>query len=381
MLDFTSALYLGFEHPSWSLPVWPQLSLGKPAALEQLSTVPEVERQLAELVGCGRVLLGPSTFHLFWDLFRWLTTVRTKIFVASGSYPIAQWAADAARATGASVQTFRHGELPVFDHVTTRPIVVTDGFFPASGRAAPLRECASWVRQHKGVLVIDDTQALGVFGSDPGPQNPFGSGGGGSLRAANLHSGRVVVVSSLAKAFGVPVAMIGGSRNLIKKFEASSETRVHCSPPSAAVVSGAMRALEMNRVAGDWLRARLARRVRRFRTGLAGLGLKVNSHIFPVQPVGLPDEVSAEDLYERLVCRGIEPVLHRAGNGKAVLSFVVTARHRSIEIDALLANLADALKRVREMNKEVFVCRPQDRIAAVSRAASGAEATVTPVLQ
>ena len=349
MLDFTSALYLGFEHPSWSLPVWSQLSLGKPAALEQLAGVPEIERQLADLVGCERALLGPSTFHLFWDLFRWLTTVRTEIFVARGSYPIARWGLDSARVAGVPARTFRHGHLPPVEEVTARPVLVTDGFFPATGHPAPLRECVSWVQRCDGLLVIDDTQALGIFGSNPGPHFPFGSGGGGSLRAAHLRGAHILVVSSLAKAFGVPVAMIGGAHELIEEFERASGTRVHCSPPSAAAVAGGMRALEMNRRIGDPLRSRLVRRLKCFRAGLARLGLSAMSDMFPVQPLRLPDEVRAEAVHEQLLRRGVKAVLHRGGNGSgaAVISFLVTARHRSHEIEAALGSLAEALKSAR----------------------------------
>ena len=63
MLDFTSALYLGFEHASWTLTAWDRLTLGKPAALEEIAGAPPVQRELAALTGCERVLLGSSTLH------------------------------------------------------------------------------------------------------------------------------------------------------------------------------------------------------------------------------------------------------------------------------------------------------------------------------
>ena len=33
VVDFTSALYLGMRHPSWSLRPWVQFTMGRPAAL------------------------------------------------------------------------------------------------------------------------------------------------------------------------------------------------------------------------------------------------------------------------------------------------------------------------------------------------------------
>jgi 8-amino-7-oxononanoate synthase len=69
MLDFTSALYLGIRHPSRSLRPWSQFTTGKPAALELAPGAEAITTVLAELQGCERVTLLPSTLHLFFDLF------------------------------------------------------------------------------------------------------------------------------------------------------------------------------------------------------------------------------------------------------------------------------------------------------------------------
>ena len=41
---------------------------------------------------------------------------------------------------------------------------MTDGFCPGCGRAAPLREYLESARAQRGLLVLDDTQAIGVLG-------------------------------------------------------------------------------------------------------------------------------------------------------------------------------------------------------------------------
>ncbi len=62
------------------------------------------------------------------------------------------------------------------------------------------------VRRFGGLLVIDDTQALGILGRNPGQDAPYGRGGGGSLRRANIQGPDILVGASLAKGFGVPIA-------------------------------------------------------------------------------------------------------------------------------------------------------------------------------
>ncbi len=343
MLDFTSALYLGFEHASWSLPGWDRLTLGKPAALEEIAGAQQVQRELAALTGCERVLLGSSTLHLFCDLFAMLATRGVAIWMDEAAYPIARWGADRAAALGVPVRTFAHHSAAALRRAlgtigAARPVIVTDGYCPVRGTQAPLREYANCAAAGNGLLIVDDTQALGVFGRRDESMAPYGSGGGGSLRYFDLRDPGIVVVSSLAKAFGVPVAMLGGSEALVNAFRENSASFVHCSPPSAAVISATQRALAMNRRWGEVLRRRLVEHVVRFRRGLPGL-LAVGS-LFPVQPLELREGMDARAVYRALLGFGVRPVLHRdSSGGGSRISFVLTARHRLSEIDHAVESL------------------------------------------
>ena len=64
MIDFTSALYLGFSHASHELPAWEHLTLGKPAALETPELARHVGHKLARLIGCEAGIMAPSTLHV-----------------------------------------------------------------------------------------------------------------------------------------------------------------------------------------------------------------------------------------------------------------------------------------------------------------------------
>src|SRR5579871_789026 len=357
MLDFTSALYLGFEHASWNLPGWPQLTLGKPGALEALPGTVQAQEQLAALTGCERVLLGSSTLHLFCDLFAMLATRNVAIWVDDAAYPIARWGTDRAAASGVCVRTFPAHDAAALRKALrgshdARPVIVTDGFCPIRGTPAPLSEYAVSVEDAGGLLIVEDTQALGVLGRKPSSLDPYGNGGGGSLRHSNLRHSRTVVVSSLAKAFGVPVAMIGGSRSLMGEFRENSASLVHCSPPSAASMAAALRALEMNRRWGDGLRRRLATHVSRFRQAVPDL--VVAGSLFPVQPLKFPAQVDTRALHAALTRQGVRSILHRdPGDGRPRISFVFTARHGIEEIDQAARILASAGARIRRKAKGV----------------------------
>jgi 8-amino-7-oxononanoate synthase len=220
-------------------------------------------------------------------------------------------------------------------------VVVTDGFSPSCGMPAPLEEYAACVGSRGGLLVVDDTQSLGIFGPPHGASSPYGRGGGGSLQKFGLQHPGVVVISSLAKAFGVPIAILGGSSGLIGEFRKHSRTRMHCSPPATPVVAAACHALEENRRVGEALRWRLTQRVLRFRRGLKPYGWLATDSLFPVQPLRMR-ETNGRMVYQRLLDRGIEAVLHGNSGNDAHLSLVMTARHRLTEIDKALGALLES---------------------------------------
>jgi len=325
------------RHASWDLPGWDELTLGKPAALEEPPGASHVERELASLTGCEAAVLGPSTLHLFLDLFALLAASGTGIFLDRGSYPVAQWAARQAGLSGAPAIFFGGRGAGSLEELLrrapgVRPAIVTDGIFPATGTPAPIGEYANLAGQRGGLVVVDDTQALGILGA----------GGGGSLRHAGFRSKEVVVVSSLAKGFGVPVAMLGASAPFVEHFRRRSWTRVHCSPPSMAAIAAAASALAENRIRGDGLRARLARNVGHLRRGLAEFGLLANRSLFPVQPVRLAWG-AARPFHARLLERGVRAVLHGSSAERPHISFLLTARHTTGEIASAIERVADAL--------------------------------------
>jgi len=321
VIDFTSALYLGLEHPWASLPAWDRLTRGKPAALGSMEGASRVERELAGFVGCERVMLSPSTLHAFHDVFGMLAEPRYSVLLHEDVYPIARLAAG-------------YRELPVakrrsYDAIGSC-VIVADGYLPFRGSSPPVEEYSDAARESGGLLVIDDTQALGILGP----------GGSGTLRHKGIEVEHVVVVASLAKAFGVPLAFIGGSAAFIARLKDDSFTRVHCSPPSAAVIAAAGRALEINREYGDGLRAKLSANVARLKTGLADLRLSCVPGTFPVQPLGNLADRESLAFHEILLKKGVKTVLARgSGTGGAHVVFVLRADHSFQEIDFALCAL------------------------------------------
>jgi 8-amino-7-oxononanoate synthase len=348
VLDFASALYLGMRHEHSELRPWRQFTTGVPMALAIPALAREVARELADMQGCEQATLATSTLHAFWDLFVMMAGKESAIFVDAGTYPIALWGVERAAARGVPVHQFDHHDPESLrgllqDVCCPRALIVLEGFCPGCGRGAPLREFLAIAREWDAWLILDDTQALGIFGNSAGPTAPYGKGGGGMLQRANIGGPEVLVVSSLAKGFGVPLAVVAGSGELVERFERQSETRIHCSPPSIATLHAAEHALWLNHERGDRIRLRLSQLVNEFRSRLKQAGLSALGGIFPVQSLRFPNEAEAVRIHDRLLRSGIRSVLHRSRHDLDLrLSFLITARHTFAEI----AQATDQLRAV-----------------------------------
>jgi 8-amino-7-oxononanoate synthase len=303
---------------------------------------------VAELQGCERGTLGSSTLHLFWDVFGLITQRPCIVFEDAGVYPIARWGVERAAGRGTVVHRIAHYDadaLRRWMHETQgRPIMVVCGFCPGCGRHAPIPEYLDAMRERHGLLVIDDTQALGIFGQQTRANAPFGSGGGGSLQWFGVRDPSIILISSLAKGFGVPLAVMAGSRQAVEQFERESETRVHCSPPSVANVHAAEHALDVNQSSGDALRLRLAWIVHHFHIRLRHFGLNTTGGIFPAQTLrGIAGD-EAVQLHARLQQRSIHTVLHQGQHiHTAGLTIILNARHRAEAINRLTRALVEEI--------------------------------------
>jgi len=132
---------------------------------------------------------------------------------------------------------------------------------------------------------------------------------------------------------------------MVQLFEERSQTRVHASPPSVAVVQAARHALALNRQCGDALRLRLSQRVRQFRQGLTQLCLRTTGGDFPVQSLAPVKSLDAVALHAGLLDRRVRTVLHRHSNAAvARISFLLTAAQSAGCVDQAIDALVQTVR-------------------------------------
>ncbi|WP_162915694.1 aminotransferase class I/II-fold pyridoxal phosphate-dependent enzyme [Paraflavitalea soli] len=349
MMDFTSSLYLGMKHSSKELNDWQQLTTGVPAALGEADLALQVGNYVAGMQGLEEGLTAPSTLHLYWDLFDYLCHQPVVLFIDEKVYPVSRYGIEKLLIRKVPVHPFRHFDA---DHVaelirknstrSTTPVIVSDGWCPSCGRAAPLQQYAALVKPLKGAVIVDDTQAFGVLGTRKRNGKPYGQGGGGLLRWQSLQSDTIITIVSLAKGLGVPMSVISSTHQFIGSFARHSQTRVNSSPVSLAHLQAAMNAFRINRLEGDERRSALWRNISLLRSLLQRAGILVQGGIFPVQAIRCHSRQQTIRLWEELKKRNIRSVLITPhGEQQPALCLIVHSDHTPGDIRVL----ADAIKK------------------------------------
>jgi 8-amino-7-oxononanoate synthase len=327
-LDFSDARYLGMRHGSRELGVWDDITTGFPAAFLEAPEATSLGRAIARLQGLEAGVVAPSTLHFFWDWFGQLHPSQHQIFSDEQLYQVGNWGVERAAGKGIPVIRFAH-RSPLSLQVLLkkkrrrdlRPIVVTDGWCPLCGKAAPLREYLEILGPHGGWLVVDDTQAMGILALQKrilANSRP--------IRIAEGKGAELLTISSLAKGFGAPVAALCGSAAMVDDFRAKSETRMFASPASTVAIRAAQHALRTNAKQGDGLRGQLLRNVRLFKDCLAEDGIATGGGCFPVQFLPTFNGFAAQRIHADLWRQGIRAVLSKGHDGQSMICFLLNVR-------------------------------------------------------
>jgi 8-amino-7-oxononanoate synthase len=358
LTNFASSDYLGLAgHPAvrraaaeaarhWGV------SLSQPRFWATVSITAALERELARLVGSERALVFASTLQLAQDVLPALAGPRGSILIDERAYPISRRAAEMAALRGASVSLFRHNDPSDLARALDRlrrpgdRVIVCDGLYMATAETTALAAFASLAERYDATIYLDDAQGLGLLGRDPSAAMPYGWGGAGTPAYCGVRSERLAYASTLAKAFGAPLAFLAGPAGFIDYLRSAAFSHVHSSPPALPVVAAALAAVRLHAGQGDRLRRRLLRLVQLYRTAT---GQDEQTSCLPLQSVYFDTPRQALAAGARLRREDIWPIVElrpeeRPAGG--AVRFLFTTAHTTGDVKRL-AGVQNSLTHVK----------------------------------
>ena len=245
---------------------------------------------------------------------------------------------DGIRSTGKPVFAYRHCdpedlELRVRAELKPgqRPLVITDGVFPALGEVAPVPDLLRVAEQYDGLVAVDDAHAVGVLGEH----------GRGTFEHFGLSDARLHHAGTLSKAFGGHGGFFPGPAGLIERIKHSLGAYLGATSTPTPLAAASARGIELVRDHPEW-RLRLRANTERLRAGLRAMGFGLADTPFPIVAWSLGTAAEMERVQAALQQNGIIlPIFKNyAGAPEAgLLRASVFSTHAPGDIDRLLEEL------------------------------------------
>lgn len=249
---------------------------------------------------------------------------------------------DGARLAACTLHRYPHADAAAAERQLARgndtglSLLASDGVFSMDGDVAPLAPLAEACARHDALFYVDEAHALGVLGRN----------GAGSVAGAGLGTAQVPLrLCTFGKALGCYGAALVGDDALIEHLLQTARPYIYTTalPPALADVAHAAVLLAQG---ADAERAHLQANIARLRNGAAQLGLPLLPSSTPIQPLRIGDNARTVAIADALRAHGFWVGAIRPPSvpqGQARLRITLSAAHRTADIDALLAALAESL--------------------------------------
>jgi len=197
----------------------------------------ELERAVADFAGSEQAVVNPSGYLSNTILLQAIAKDFDAFFIDNQAHSSL---ADAARQLDQALFPFEHMDAQNLADLlrenlsgNARPLVLTDGVFPAMGDMAPLKNYAELLEPYGGKILVDDAHAIGMIGPS----------GKGSAEAQGLHHDEYYQTGTLSKAFGVAGGVIPADRDIIERIHACSMAFVGCTGLALPLAAAAIKAV------------------------------------------------------------------------------------------------------------------------------------------
>jgi glycine C-acetyltransferase len=205
-------------------------------------------------------------------------------------------------------------------------LIASDGVFSMDGVVANLAGICELADEHKALVMVDDSHAVGVLGRR----------GRGTHEHHDVMDRVDILTGTLGKALGgASGGYASGRREIIEMLRQRSRPYLFSNTVPPPIIGAAMKTLDLLAGSTD-LRDKLAANTRYFREGMAARGFQIAPGEHPICPILLGDAALAARLAEAMLRRGVYvvgfsyPVVPQ---GKARIRAQISAAHSREDLD------------------------------------------------
>lgn len=244
----------------------------------------------------------------------------------------------------AEVRRYPHNDMIALERLLAastsfrRRVIVTDSVFSMDGDIASLPSLEQLAAKYGAFLMIDDAHATGILGGQ----------GRGSLEHFGIENDSIIQMGTLSKALGCFGAFVCGSKSFINYLINKARPFVYTTALPVSVCASAIAAIDIIEKKPDIIN-RLKRNIVFLKDNLRVMGFSISSHVTPIIPLIIGNNLIAIEFSRRLFKSGIFAQAVRpptVPEGTSRLRITVTASHRKQDLEISLEIIEKTAKQL-----------------------------------
>ncbi len=296
--------------------------------LNDTSLQRQFEREMASFLDADATVLCQSGWSANTGLVQALANEGTPIYLDQYAHA-SLW--DGARMARAKAHPFRHNDPSQLERMIKRygpGLILVDSVYSAFGTICPLKELVEVAEREGCTLVVDESHAVGVYGSQ----------GEGLVHALGLADRVHYRTLSLSKAFATRAGMVAGPSRVMTYFPYEAKPAIFSSAVLLHEIAGLSATLRVIKSEG-WRRAQLWENTAYLRRELTRLGYAVDQSDTQIvalqsgtdaQTRALRDELEQRGVFGAVFCSPATPKNH------GIIRLSVNARLSKQELDRVV---------------------------------------------
>ncbi len=293
----------------------------------------ELEHVISKFFGMEDTILYTSCFDANGGIFETLLGEEDAIISDALNHASI---IDGIRLCKAERHRYPNGDLAALEDALKKTqskrlrMIATDGVFSMDGYLAKLDEICDLAEKYGAMVMVDDSHATGFIGKT----------GRGTPEHFGVMNRIDVMTGTLGKALGGGSGgYTTGKKEAIALLRQRSRPYLFSNTLAPAIVGASLAVFELLGSTTE-LRDRSVSNTKRFREGIASVGLPIKEGIHPIVPVMLGDAKLAQDFASAMLEEGIfvigffYPVVPK---GEARIRVQISAAHTFDQIDRAVA--------------------------------------------
>ena len=215
-----------------------------------------------------------------------------------------------------------------------RILIVTDGVFSMDGYLANLPAMCDLAEEHKALVMVDDSHAVGFMGAH----------GRGTHEHHDVMGRIDIITGTLGKALGgASGGYTSGRAEIIEYLRQRSRPYLFSNTVAPSIVAGSIKAIDLLNQSTE-LRDRLEANTKFFREQMAGTGFEILPGEHPIAPIMLGDASLAAKVADAMLEKGVYvigfsyPVVPQ---GKARIRTQISAAHTEEDLAFAIDKFAE----------------------------------------